>query len=86
MEHSRCNLFSKTPNNFILECSIQNVVLYYPPMLRHDNVKILSDNGNACSIIQRGSTKPLRNDTDCHRYFPVVSSSLIHATVPSVDS
>ena len=42
--------------------AIHNLVLYYAPMLRHSKVKIFSDNQNACSIIQKGSTKPLLND------------------------
>ena len=39
--------------------AIHNVGLYYEPILRHSKVKIFSDNQTACSIMQKGSTKPL---------------------------
>ena len=42
--------------------AIHNIVLCYAPVLRHSKVKIFSDSQNACSITQKGSTKPLLND------------------------
>ena len=38
-------------------------------MLSHSKAKIFSDNQNVCSIIQKGSLKPLLNDIGIDIFF-----------------